>query len=229
MKPLPEQHYPDCFPVEPHCKVLWAGPAGDLEGKTTWPEGGRPRGVAVICHPHPLQGGTMDNKVVTTLMRFYRENGWATVRFNFRGVGHSAGEYGATVGEREDLQCLWQWVRAVLPALPVALAGFSFGSYIAAAVAHTVAENELPGLHHVISVAPPADRCDFDALRLSVPWYVVMGDEDDIVPFDAVQRWVHRHSDALDFIVIPGAGHFFHGQLTVMIQKLMDVVALRRE
>ena len=230
MKQLPEYYHPDFFPSEPHCAVVWLGPAGALEGQTTWPKNGEVHGVALICHPHPLQGGTMDNKVVTTLMRFYRENGWATVRFNFRSVGNSAGEYGATVGEQEDLQALWQWVRSVLPQLPVALAGFSFGSYIVAAVASTVAldKAEKEALHHVISVAPPADRCDFDGLQIPVPWYVVMGDEDEIVHFDAVVQWVSRHREAIAFILMPGSGHFFHGQLTVMIQKLMAVVALRR-
>ncbi|MHA7840525.1 MAG: alpha/beta hydrolase [Gammaproteobacteria bacterium] len=228
MQPLPEYYYPKAFPTEPHCKVVWAGPAGALEGQTTWPKSGEPQGVAVICHPHPLQGGTMYNKVVTTLMRFYRDNDWATVRFNYRGVGESEGEYGATVGEQEDLSLLWRWARHTLPDLPVALAGFSFGSYIASALANGLGADEKAVLHHVISVAPPADRCNFDELHIPVPWYVVMGDKDEIVPFDAVEQWVNRHKDKIEFILMPEAGHFFHGQLTVMIQKLMAVVELRR-
>lgn len=195
------------FP-EKDSTFLIPGPAGQLEVMTTWPESGSPTGVGVICHPDPRQGGTMKNKVVTITARALMDLGLATVRFNFRGIGLSAGEYGHAQGELADLNAILDWVTTALPGQPLWLAGFSFGSYISALAAQAAKPSRL------ISIAPPVNHYAFDQLtQIHCPWLVIQGDEDEVVPFAQVQAWAAHPPSPLQLITMAGATHFFHGRL----------------
>ncbi len=201
---------PDTFP-EDGLNFALAGPAGQLEVNTDAPGADHARqGTAVICHPHPLEGGTMHNKVVTMLERALRESGLGTVRFNFRGVGASEGEFDHARGEGDDLAAVVEWVRRVQPHDDLWLAGFSFGSFVAL---NNAARLDAAAL---ITVAPPVGRddYDFDTLTLpTCPWLVVQGEDDEVVEPQAVFDWI----DALDkkptLIRMPETSHFFHRRL----------------
>jgi alpha/beta superfamily hydrolase len=165
--------------------------------------GGGVRGIALVAHPHPLQGGTLDNKVAQTLAKTFFALGYASVRFNFRGVGQSAGSFDDGIGETADALAALAHARSRFGDLPVALAGFSFGSFVQTRVAQTVAAERLvlvgPAAGRIGSVAVPADTI------------VVHGEEDDVVPLADVLAWARPQ--ALPVTVFPGCGHFFHGRL----------------
>ena len=185
-----------------------SGPAGNLEVACALPANSAVAGFAVICHPHPLFGGAMGNKVVTTLERFFRERGLATVRFNFRGVGASEGAFDNGIGESDDLQAVTYFARQYFPVAEFMLAGFSFGSYVAARMANTLDATQL------LSIAPPVGKWDFaliDAPRM--PWTIVQGELDEIVEPGAVYDFVAKFRPAPTLIRIPDATHFFHGKL----------------
>jgi alpha/beta superfamily hydrolase len=185
-----------------------AGPSGAIECAIDAPTG-LSRGVAVICHPHPQHGGTMDNKVVQTLARAFTQLGYTSVRFNFRGVGASAGAWAHGPGEIDDAMAVVAALRA--PGLPLVLAGFSFGAYVAS---HAAARLTAGGVaaERLVLVAPAASR--FDMVPVSPDTLLVHGEADDVVPLAAVFDWARPQS--LPVTVIPGAGHFFHGQLTLL-------------
>ena len=193
-------------------RSILQGPAGDLEVLQDLPADGQPpRGVAVIAHPHPLFGGTMDNKVVQTLARAFVLHGWRAVRFNFRGVGRSAGIHDEGRGELDDLRAV---VTQCAGDGPLALAGFSFGSFVAAsAVAELASTRELRSLVFVgtavsrFPVLPLAEALHERAL-------LVHGEQDDTVPLADVMDWARPQT--LPVTVIPGGGHFFHGQLPLL-------------
>ena len=196
------------FPTAP-ANLILPGPAGSLEAATNVAEPGAARaGVAVICHPHPLQGGTMHNKVVTTLERSLRELGLATVVFNFRGTGASQGAFDDGIGETEDLIAVAHWAQHVRPRDALWLAGFSFGSYVAARAA-----SQLP-VRQMISVAPPVGRWDFSHLASPLcPWLVVQGEADEIVDAQAVYAWVAAQPEPPTLVRMPETSHFFHRRL----------------
>jgi hypothetical protein len=179
-----------------------AGPAGALECAITAPDTA-PAGVALIAHPHPLYGGTMDNKVVQTLARAFVSLGWVAWRMNFRGVGASDGLYDDGVGEIDDFRALVAAAREAHPGLPVALAGFSFGGYVASRVAAEVRPARL------VLIAPAVGR--FDVATVPEHTLVVHGEQDDVVPLAEVLDWARPQK--LPVVVVPGAGHFFHGDL----------------
>lgn len=188
-----------------------SGPAGVLEASIMLPE---PEcalpGTVVICHPHPVHGGSMHNKVVTMIERSLRELGLRTVRFNFRGVGESEGEYDDGRGETLDLLAVAEWVREQRPDDDLWLAGFSFGAYVS-----LLGARHLP-IKQMISVAPPAGRWDFSAvLSPPCPWLVVQGEDDDVVEPQAVFDWVDAfpESDRPTLVRMPDTGHFFHRRL----------------
>jgi alpha/beta superfamily hydrolase len=185
------------------------GPVGPLEVATNVPSADAARvGVAIICHPHPLQGGTMHNKVVTTLERSLRELGLATVVFNFRGTGASQGTFDNGVGETDDLLAVANWAQHVRPHDALWLAGFSFGSYVAARAAP-----QLP-VRQMISVAPPIGRWDFSALASPLcPWLVIQGEADEIVDAQAVYDWVAAQPEPPTLVRMPETSHFFHRRL----------------
>ena len=191
-----------------------AGPAGPLEIAVDLPAG-VPRGIAVIAHPHPLFGGTLDNKVVQTLARAFVQTGWTAVRFNFRGVGGSAGSHDEGRGELEDLLAVVQHAAPAGEAQAVlALAGFSFGAFVTThAFARLQAERPIDKLVLVgTSVSrSPAAPIDSAAHNRTL---VVHGEQDDTVLLADVMDWARPQ--ALPVTVVPGAGHFFHGQLSLL-------------
>lgn len=194
------------------------GPVGPLELAIDRPAQSRPEGgVAVIAHPHPLFGGTLQNKVVQTLARAYVQAGWTAVRFNFRGVGRSAGVHDHGEGETQDL------LAAVIdqaPAGPLALAGFSFGAFVTCRAA--VHLHPARPLHSLVLVGTAASRFAVPALpeELHDRTLVLHGEQDDTVALSAVLDWARPQ--ALPVTVIPGVEHFFHGRL-----PLLKALALR--
>ena len=191
-----------------------AGPAGAIECAIDEPAD-VPRGLAVICHPHPQAGGTLDNKVVQTLARAFAQLGLRSVRFNFRGIGASEGAWDGGRGEVEDALAVIAAYRhgaeaeAAL-ALPLVLAGFSFGGYVAAEAARRLPEDAKAA--RLVLVAPSTQKEQVPAVPSDT--LVVHGDADDVVPLAATLDWARPQS--LPVTVLPGAGHFFHGQLTLL-------------
>jgi len=179
-----------------------AGPAGRLEVAFNVPEGSL-RGIALIAHPHPLQGGTLDNKVVQTLARTFAALGYAAVRFNFRGVGQSVGQFDDGVGETDDALAALAAAKLEFGELPVALAGFSFGSYVQTRVAHAITAERL------VLIGPAVKRFPVEAVAPDT--IVIHGEEDDVVALADVLAWARPQQ--LPIVVFPGCGHFFHGRL----------------
>ena len=161
-------------------------------------------GIALIAHPHPLQGGTLDNKVVQTLAKTFFSLGYAAVRFNFRGVGNSAGAFADGLGEADDaLAALAHARKKYGDVLPLVLAGFSFGSFVQTRVAKSVKAQRL------VLIAPAVRR--FAVEEVPADTIVVHGEEDDVVPLADVMEWARPQQ--LPIVVFPGCGHFFHGRL----------------
>lgn len=203
-------------------RLTLEGPEGHLEAVLEG-EMDVPSMLAIICHPHPQFGGTMDNKVVTTLSRAARSAGGAALRFNFRGVGGSQGAYSDGVGETEDLIAVHHWLVGRYPGLKLWLAGFSFGCYPAARGAEVLAANGMRAAALML-VAPPVHHYDFQSVEtVGCPVTVVQGEDDEVVPARQVFRWSERTPLAPDLIRFPESGHFYHGHLT----QLKEVAASR--
>jgi len=184
------------------------GPAGVLEALLEDPQVSAPADFAVVCHPHPLHGGTLDNKVVYTVARACLERGMPTLRFNYRGVGASAGSYDEGRGETQDALAVIAAGRARWPGAALTLAGFSFGG----AVSLRAAQAAAPA--HLISVAPAVTHGEFAGIaRPACPWLIVQGDADDIVKCSEVRAFAARFQPPPQLVVLAGAGHFFHGRL----------------
>ncbi len=189
------------------------GPAGPLEAILEVPAGFAGERAAVVCHPHPLFGGTRTNKVVPTAARALQEAGYATLRFNFRGVGASPGVFDNGLGETDDALAAFDDARARWPAASISVAGFSFGSFVACRVAARRAVREL------ILISPPVARFDFGAAPVR-PTVVIQGDVDDVVLADDVAQWVAGLSPVPPLVTVAGAGHFFHGHLAELRQAV---------
>ncbi len=201
-------------------RELIAGPAGALAcaiDEPTGVAGAAPRGVAVLCHPHPQHGGTMDNKVVQTLARAFLQLGYRVVRFNFRGVGESAGTWDEGQGEIDDALAVIAAQRAAWPELPLALGGFSFGGYVAAQAADRLATNA--PVERLVLVGPATSRFSMPA-TVAPDTVVIHGEADDVVPLSATLAWAR--GQVLPVIVLPGVGHFFHGQLTLLKNQVIQ-------
>jgi uncharacterized protein len=195
-------------------RLVIKGPAGALEAIAEDPGVPGPS-YAVICHPHSLSGGTMDNKVVTTLGKALQETGIPTVRFNFRGVGASGGAFDQGIGETADADAVASWGAQRWPGRSLVIAGFSFGGYVAL----RLAQQRVP--RHLITVAPAIQLFDVSQMAAPrCPWLVVQGDADDVVDPAAVIEWVKTLDPKPHLILLPGVGHFFHGRL----QELRDAV-----
>jgi uncharacterized protein len=192
-------------------RIQLPGPMGAIEALRDTPAGVPSRGVAVIAHPHPLFGGTMENKVVQTLARAFVACGWTAVRFNFRGVGASEGTYDEGRGEVQDMLDV---VREVAPEGPLALAGFSFGSYVASRVLDALWP--VREIDKVVLVGTAASRFDVATLPAEAHerTLVIHGELDDTVPLADVMDWARPQS--LPVTVVPGGEHFFHGQLPLL-------------
>ena len=199
-------------------RLFIEGQAGALEAVVEeTPAAGS--GYAIVCHPHPLFGGTMDNKVVTTVARALHETGIPTVRFNFRGVGASAGAYDQGVGETADADTVASWGAQRWPGRDLVIAGFSFGAYVAL----RLAQQRVP--RYLITVAPALEL--FQAFGMAVPrapWLVVQGDADEVVDPASVIDWVNGLDPKPRLIVLPGVGHFFHGRLRELRDAVVDAI-----
>lgn len=187
--------------------MSFAGPAGGIEGLIDHPAA-VPGAVAVVCHPHPQQGGAMQNKVAYMLARAYNDLGAASLRFNFRGVGKSEGTFDDGMGETDDALAACDWLMQRHPGLPLWLAGFSFGAYVALR-----AQSRRP-VQRLVTVAPAVMRFDTAAiLEPACPWILVQGDADEVVAPQAVLDWARGLQRPPRIEVLAGAGHFFHGRL----------------
>jgi len=188
------------------------GQAGALEAVAEDP-GVPGTSYAVVCHPHPLFGGTMQNKVVTTVARALHDSGIPTLRFNFRGVGASGGSFDQGVGETADAEAVASWGAQRWPGRDLVLAGFSFGGYVALRLAQQRdSQNRAPKL--LITIAPAVQRFDTESTSVPrCPWLIIQGDADDVVDPAEVIRWAQALNPQPRLWVLPGAGHFFHGRL----------------
>jgi len=204
----------------PHAedRVVIGGPAGKIEAVASAAQGGA-SAYAVVCHPHPRFGGTMHNKVVTTLAGALRQCGMATVRFNFRGVGASEGLFDDGIGEMADASAVADWGAKRWAGRPLVIAGFSFGAYVALCLA----QRREP--QRVILIAPPVDRFEFAALTAPrCPWMIVQGDADTVVDPTAVSSWANATAPAPRLLMLPGVGHFFHGRLPELRDAVVDEI-----
>lgn len=200
---------------------VFQGAAGQLEGVLTVPENDEGHYIALLGHPHSLQGGTMNNKVVTTLARAFKELGLPSLRFNFRGVGASEGVYDAGIGESEDLLILANRCHQELPARRFIFAGFSFGSYVSYRAA-TQFDVDL-----LLSVAPPVHHYNYAELPpRTASWVILQGDEDEVVPAEEVYRFAAALTPPLPVHRFADTGHFFHGKL---LELKSVVIAAARE
>lgn len=191
--------------------LLVPGPSGVLQILVQVPPDARPDALALICHPHSLMGGSLDNKVVFTLHRAVRNLGLISIRFNFRGVGGSAGAYDHGIGEQDDLLAVLAWAGAA-GSRRLWLAGFSFGSFVAAmAWPRALAAGWSPLT--LVLAAPPVTRFPLAGHALPAGTRVIYGDADEVVEPEAIRAWLATQPATLDIRVLAGAGHFFHGQL----------------
>jgi len=190
-------------------ELMIPGPAGRLEALIASPKG-TPTGLCVICHPHPLFGGTMANKVVWTLSNAALKCGLRTVRFNFRGVGRSEGLFDDTIGETDDAQAVAEVLRASAATLPLVMAGFSFGGHVALKVASRIDTAAL------VTIAPPMGRylkTTEPPAHPGVPWLAVHSADDDVVSYAETRAALATYDPPPQFVHFDDAGHFFHGRL----------------
>lgn len=198
-------------------KLRFDGPAGAIETLIELPAraaGAPARGLALIAHPHPLKGGTLDNKVVWTLARAALDGGLIAARPNFRGVGGSEGVFDHGIGETDDLFAVARALIARYGPLPLTLLGFSFGAYVQQRLAGRVRAERL------IMVAPAVSMYPFEPAP--PPTTLIHGDADEIIPYDAARRYADTHG--IDLITLAGAGHFFHGRLTELRERARGVL-----
>lgn len=201
------------FTTSASSRAFIAGPAGRIENLVDLPDG-TPRGVAVVAHPHPSQGGTAEHKIPQMLARTLQAHGFATWRPNYRGVGQSEGEYDDGNGETDDVLAVIRHLQVQYPGLPLALAGFSFGAFVQTrAVAQLVAAGE--AIAHLILTGMPAgalsETLSYDTPAVPANALVVHGEKDERVPLANVFDWARPQE--LPVVVVPGAGHFFTGKL----------------
>ncbi len=205
------------------------GPAGRIQAMQTGSEESSQiitsrKLIGIMCHPHPLHGGTMNNKVVTTVVRAWQDQGLATIRFNFRGVGESVGQYDHGVGEAEDLRAVLTYVQHLHPDAAIWLSGFSFGAYISLKVAA-----EYPTLAGLISLALPLSSFDFSSLNPPVcPWLILHGEKDELTPVTEIKKWYESMQSTKNLsknarlTQVPGASHFFHGTLNRIKDEISE-------
>lgn len=200
----------------------FVGAVGELEAILSVPTEYDKRYIALLGHPHSLQGGTMHNKVVTTLVRVFKELGIASIRFNFRGVGLSQGVYDAGVGESEDMCLLADLCKQQLPDVRFIFAGFSFGSYVTFRAASKDSHARL------ISIAPPVHHYDYTSDHPAPSsWIIVHGDADEVVPVDEVRRFVAQSTNPLIYLEMADTSHFFHGKLIELKSLLIQQIRVQ--
>lgn len=208
---------PELFFPAGETSFIIPGPQGQLESLVY--SAGDSNRVAIICHPHPLFQGTMNNKVVYTLSRAFQNAGITAIRFNYRGVGNSTGTFGDSIGEVEDLLAVMAWVKEKVPSVEFYLAGFSFGAFIAASGA------ACGNCIQLFSIAPAVTNQPYNALpKINCPWVVIQGEADEVIAAESVYEWFEHaksHQSSLKLIKMPGASHFFHGEL-ITLRSLVE-------
>jgi len=200
-------------------RLSLAGPAGALQALIETPVNLTPGPVhafAVVCHPHPLHGGTMDNKVVYTVARTFEQLGAPAIRFNFRGVGSSAGSFDEARGESEDALAVIAYGRQRWPGAALWLAGFSFGGAVAVRIAGSARPERLVAVAPGITLVPVTE-----AAPPACPWLIVQGEDDEVVAPAAVQGWAQSLGPLAQLRMLPAAGHFFHGRLLELRAALL--------
>jgi alpha/beta superfamily hydrolase len=198
---------------------IFSGTVGKLEVALTVPESIDKKYIALLGHPHSLQGGTMNNKVVTTLARAFKDLNIASLRYNFRGVGLSEGRYDEGVGESEDMLLLARFCLREMPEVHVLFAGFSFGSY----VAYRAAAQSKHGL--LITVAPSVQHYNYAEFSPApAHWVVVQGDADEVVPVQAVVDFFAQLTPPIPVLHFPETGHFFHGKLIELKARAIEII-----
>ena len=201
--------------------VAIPGPAGTLEGLLAERDGGEAGIAAIVCHPHPLLGGTMHNKVVHRIASTLHELGAAVLRFNFRGVGASRGEHDQGAGELEDARAALGFIGARHPHARRWVAGFSFGAWVGARLAASE-----PGVERLILVAPPVGSQSFEVMhQATVPKLVIQGGADTVCPPELLERELPRWAGPRELIMVPGASHFFDRQLGALAHALSQALA----
>jgi uncharacterized protein len=204
-----------------------AGPAGTLQAVVEdprAPDAPPASAFAVVCHPHPLHGGTMDNKVATTLARTFHELAMPTIRFNFRGVGNSAGSFDEGRGETDDALAVVHYGRQRWPGAALWLAGFSFGGRVALAAA---SRPEAGAVARLVTIAPAFTRYYATPAEVPVPpcpWLLVQGDADEVIDAAEVVSWARVLAPPPRLAVLPGVGHFFHGNLNLLRTSILAAV-----
>ena len=198
-----------------------AGPVGPLEALLQECESGRPSCAALVCHPHPLYGGTMQNKVVQRVAATLHDLGGTTLRFNFRGAGRSAGRFAQGGGELEDARAALAWLRSRLSGTSLLVAGFSFGAWVAARLAAAEAD-----VDRLVLVAPPVEQSSFAALHAAtVPKLVLQGTSDDVCPLGTLEAEYAAWAEPKQLIRVDGATHFFDRQLGELAKALRQGLA----
>ncbi len=199
-------------------RFFFEGQAGTLEACLVIPENANFSYTAFLGHPHSLQGGSMSNKVVTTMARAFRDLGIPSLRFNFRGVGASDGVFDNGIGESEDLLALVRLWAAIYPSSQCIFSGFSFGSYVAyracAQWPHAL----------LITIAPPIERYNYASFSPSpTPWHIIQGEQDEVVSSEGVFDFAAQHHPVLPLHRFPDTGHFFHGKLIELKALLVEI------
>ena len=206
------------IPARPVTTALVSpGPVGKIEALLDSPPNADGSCVAVVCHPHPVYGGTMTNKVVHTLAKAFNDLGVPAVRFNYRGVGASEGTYDEGNGETVDTVAVIDWARERWPNARLWLGGFSFGGPVAIRAAMRRKAERL------VTIAPAIQKVAVDAANLpQIPWLLVQGDKDELVDAVEVQQWVSTARNPPRFLLLPGVEHFFHGRLHELREAVVD-------
>ena len=200
-------------------KLELDGPAGKLEALLEAPQESGPVACAVVCHPHPLHGGTMQNKVVHTLARSFIEQDFIVLRFNFRGVNESNGVFDEGRGELDDVFAAMDYLSNRFPDLPLWISGFSFGAAIAV---YAAAERRPAGL---VSIAPAVSRFTKPLLpQPDCPWLILQGDQDELVDVDETIAWVNGLDPGPELQVFEGTEHFFHGKLALLREAVESFI-----
>jgi len=205
-------------PGQPIVELI-TGPAGKLEvAHSPSAAGVTTRGIALVAHPHPLQGGTMDNKVAVTLAKTLHQLGYATMRFNFRGVGRSEGSWDEGNGETDDAEAALAHLKQTYPTgNGLVLAGFSFGTFVQTRLRHRIESTQT--VERMVLAGPAVNRFKVEAVPEDT--IVVHGEEDDVVPLADVFEWARPQQ--LPIVVFPGCGHFFHGRLTQLQRVIVGM------
>ena len=197
-----------------------AGPAGPLEALLDEPEG-QPRAVAVMGHPHPLHGGTMHTKALYQAAKALPRIGVAALRFNFRGVGRSAGVFDSGPGEKEDFKTAIAFMSERFPDLPIWAGGMSFGSWIAMTVGA-----EDPRVSLLFGIAPPVDRYDFEALKTcTLPKFIIHGEADELISIKDVRKFYSQLPEPKELVTIEDANHLFEGKTSMVGEAVEDLLA----